>query len=241
MQLAIPIRGAEFFVKLSTLFSTVYGTMMDSSFGGLFILYLLLKIVEACALTIILPTAIIMRSLSFVGPQLRRTSNLFLAMAIGFYFVLPMMIVLNSYVAGCLNIKTGSASVACSYPFFSTYLQSYTTLTAPSSLFTTGTAFPVNSEILPGFATGASIPLSFYSAAFPGSWGQSLSELLTTMTAGQSAALQYGTEVAGYLFLGIVLMALDLGVTAGFIMGIAKGLDSMSSGNMFGGGPFFGG
>ncbi len=64
---------------------------------------------------------------------------------------------------------------------------------------------------------------------------------METIINGGGVALQYGTQVAGYLFLGIVLIALDLGVTAGFIVGITKGLDAIGSGNAFGGGPFFGG
>ena len=233
----IPLQGATFFIKLSVLFSTVYGAMMDTSFGGLFILFLMLKIIEATALTVVAPVAILMRSLSFTGPQLRRTSNLFLAIAIGFYFVLPLMILLNVYVASCLNLGTGSVTGTCSYPYFSAYLQGYKALTPQASLFTTGTTVPLNSQMLPSFASGISLPLSFYSAAFPGGGSQ----LMETIINGGGVALQYGTQVAGFLFMGIVLIALDLGVTAGFIVGITKGLDAISSGNAFGGGPFFGG
>jgi hypothetical protein len=230
----IPLQGATFFIKLSVLFSTVYGAMMDTSFGGLFILFLMLKIIEASALTVVAPVAILMRSLSFTGPQLRRTSNLFLAIAIGFYFVLPLMILLNAYVASCLNLGTAGT---CSYPYFSAYLQGYKPLAPQASLFTTGTTVPLNSQMLPSFASGFSLPLTFYSAAFPGGFGQ----LMETIINGGGVALQYGTQVAGYLFMGIVLIALDLGVTAGFIVGITKGLDAIGSGNAFGGGPFFGG
>jgi hypothetical protein len=234
----IPIWGAGFFREISMLFSTVYAGALDASFGGLFILFLLLKIIEACALTIVVPTAILMRTIPFAGPQLRRTSNLLLAMAVGFYFVFPTMVVLNNYVASCLSLKVGVAQAACAnYPFL-TYLKGYVMPMAPSSLFTSGTTYPVSSSVLPSFASGSiSIPLSFFSAGLNGGFIQ----ILSTAINGGAVALQYGTQVAAYVFLGIVLIALDLGVTAGFIIGISKGLDSISSGNAFGAGPFFGG
>ena len=145
-----------FFGKFSALFTgpTGYMGMLDVSFGGLFILFLGLKIVEASALTIVAPIAIVMRSLSFMGPQLRRMSNLFLAMAIGFYFVLPLMIVLNSYVASCLNIGASIPQATCNYPFFSAYMQGYNLPATSTSLFTSSTQYPVNSQVLPSFASG---------------------------------------------------------------------------------------
>jgi len=238
VSLGIPIWGAAFFRELSMLFSTIYAGALDSSFGGLFILFLVLKITEACAMTIVVPTAILMRTLPFMGPQLRRTSNLLLAMAIGFYFVFPMMVVFNNYVASCLSLKVGVAQTACAnYPFL-TYLEGYAAPAAPSSLFTSGTTYPVSSGALPSFASGSlSIPLTFFGAGLSGGFGQ----IITAAINGGAVALQYGTQVAAYVFLGIVLMALDLGVTAGFIIGISKGLDSIASGNAFGAGPFFGG
>jgi hypothetical protein len=236
IELGLPATGSIFFSTISGLYTASYGAMLDASFSGLFILFLLLQIVEAGALTIVAPVAILLRSLSFMGPQFRRTSNLFLAMAIGFYFVFPLMLVSNMYVASCLNINTGVANPpACSYPYFSAYTQGYTLPKMSASLFTSSTQYPISSSALPSYASGGlSLPASFYGPAFAGS-GQFVTEMIN----GPSVAMQYGSEVAGYLFLAIVMVALDLGVTAAFIMGISKGLDSI--GNVFGGGPFFGG
>ena len=226
-----------FFSKISTLFTGVYVGMLDATFAGLFILFLLLKIIEAGALTVVAPIAILMRSLSFMGPQLRRTSNLFLGMAIGLYFVLPLMVAFNSYVASCLNISTGIVQPVCSYPYFSDYLKPYVLPAMSTSIFTSSTTYPIDSTQLPGFVgSGAAMPISIYTPALNmGQFGQFISIIFE----GPTLALQYGTLVAGYLFLGIVLVALDIGVTAGFVIGISKGLDSI--GNVFGGGPFFGG
>lgn len=240
IKLDIPMTGSAFFGAMSKLYVGSYAAMLDVSFAGLFILFLLLQMIQAGALTIVAPTALIMRSLSFLGPQLRRTSNIFLALAIGFYFVFPLMVVSNIYMASCLNINTGMTQTAkCSYPYFSAYLQGYNIPTASVSLFTSTTQYPISSGVLPTFAQGGlagmlSIPASFYGPVFTGS-----GQFVSLMFHGPDVAMQYGTEVAGYLFLSIVLIALDLGVTAAFVMGISRGLDSI--GNVFGGGPFFGG
>jgi hypothetical protein len=235
VQLVYGYGGYLFYGKLSLLFTGMYGVMLDTAFGGLFLLFLALEIIEASALTVIAPVAIIMRSLPFMGPQLRRTSNLFLAMAMGFYFVFPLMVLLNSYVASCLSINTGMAQASCSYPLsFSQYLQGYTIPATSTSILSSSNAYPVNSLALPGITGGGwNLPLSFY-----GPWLGNLGQLFLLIVS-PNMALNYGTQVAGYLFLGIVLVALDLGVTAGFIIGLSKGLDSI--GNVFGSGPVFGG
>ncbi|VVB77175.1 Uncharacterised protein [uncultured archaeon] len=236
--IVFPADASAFFYKFASLFASFYGGMLNASFGGLFILFLALPIIEASALTVIAPTALIMRSLSFMGPQLRRTSNLFLAIAIGFYFVLPLMIALNSYIAGCLNISTGLTHPACNYPYFTQYFGGYSLPTMSSSLLTSAPSMPIDSGALPSFVTGSySLPVSYYGSMFS-SLGSTV-QLLRLLPFGYQVAEEYGTQVAGYLFLGIVLVAIDLGVTAGFIMGIAKGLDSIA--NLFGTGPFFGG
>ena len=226
----------DLFTKFSALFFTLVDTMAIS-FGGLFILFVMLPIISATALTVVAPTALLMRSLSFMGPQLRRTSNLFLAMAIGFYFVLPLMIGTNAYVASCLNIYASPSQPSCNYPFFPGYTGPYTLFSvSTSSLFGSGATYPLSSSNLPSFANGISVPLSFFGSAFLSTSG--LGQLFTIIFNGPQLAAQYASATAAYVFMGIIMVALDLGVTVGFIMGIARGLDSLGR---FSGGSFFGG
>jgi hypothetical protein len=229
----------DLFLNFSALFTGLADTLA-LSFGGLFVLFLLLPIISATALTVVAPTALLLRSLSFMGPQLRRTSNLFLAIAIGFYFVLPLMIGTNAYIASCLSIYASASQPSCNYPFFSPYIVPYTLFSvSTSSLFGSGVQAPLSSSNLPGFGSGGilgafSIPFSIYGT----SAGTTITGIWNLVFNAPGVATKAASQVAAYFFMGIVLVALDLGVTAAFVMGINRGLNALGR---FSGGSFFGG
>jgi hypothetical protein len=221
-------------------YTNTYGILLALSFGGLFILFLLIPIVEAGAMTVLAPLSMIFRSLSFVGPQLRKTSNLMLAMAIGLYFVLPLTIGFDSYVAGCMGIGLGIQPVPlCSnyLPLFSQYLNGYSLNAVPSSLFTSPVPTSINatSSTIPGSVIdqigSLGVPTTFFGKAW------NLNNVISNLTGAPDVAAGYGQKVAAYLFLGIVLFAVDSAITIGFVAGLARGLDAM--GNLFGVGGFW--
>jgi hypothetical protein len=224
----------------SGIFTNMYGSLIATSFGGLFILFIAMPIIEAGAMTVLAPLSIIFRSFSFVGPQLRKTSNLLLAMAIGLYFILPLTITFDSYIAGCLGIGLGIKPVPlCSdYPsLFSQYLTGYSVNSVSPSLFTSPVSNSLNT-------TGSIVPNSIInqvgSMAVPTNfWGKALNlnGFYANLTDAPGVTATYGKIVASYLFLGIVLLAIDSAITLGFVAGLARGLDAMS--NLFGVGGFW--
>jgi len=220
------------FSAYSGIFTTTYGTLLSLSFGGLFILFLMLPIIRAGALTVVAPLSIIFRSIGFAGPQLRKTANTFLAISIGFYFVLPLMVAFDIYVASCLNIGLGIKPVACSYPF-SSFLGGYNVTTLDITMFTSQATLPMGSQNAPSFASGINLPTSFYATSI----GSNMGQFFQSFFDAPSVAAEYGQKIAAYVFMSIVLIALDLAITAGFIAGLAKGLDAMNG--LFGTGGFW--
>ncbi|MDE1854811.1 MAG: hypothetical protein KGH57_00615 [Candidatus Micrarchaeota archaeon] len=217
----------------------VYAALLMVSFAPLFILFLILPMIQAAALTVVVPVALIMRSLSFVGPKIRETSNLFLALAIGFYFVLPLTIAFNVYMASCMNIGlVSSLNVQCSYPLPSSVqvlLTPYQLPQAPSTLFSSqGQSLVLNN--VPYLSQGFNL-LGAYGlnpgTAFPGA-----QNILSYIWNAPTLTAQQGESIAVYLYLGIVLIAVDMAITVGFINGIGKGLNSLSG--LFGTEPLLG-
>ncbi len=210
------------YLSYSTLFVDLYGTLTVLTFGGLFMLWLLLFFIYSISLTLVVPIAIIARSFGFVGPKLREASEQLLAIAIAFYFILPIMISFNSYAVGWMYANNNPAFVcangACNP------LNSLT----PSSLFTQGT---VNT----GGFFDIGLPLNLINL---GSGGMSWANL-NTLLAAPTAAQNFAAVIAEYMFEGVVLLALDFAVTLGFAVGLAKGLNAISG--LISSGPVWGG
>jgi hypothetical protein len=234
VQLSFSTNIDVLFSEYAGVFTVVYGPLLAAAFGGLFILIILLPIIEAGALTVIAPIAIVFRSLSFMGPQLRRTSNVLLALAIGFYFVLPLTIALDSYISGCLGIGLGINAAPCAYPF-ATSVTGYSVNAISPSLFGSSSSLPVNSLSVPNLAGlgGLSLPTNFYF----GSIGSNLDQFFTIFVNAPVVTAGYGKTVAAYFFVSILLIAIDMAITVGFVTGLAKGLDAIS--NVFGSGGFW--
>ncbi len=228
------------FGEYAGLFTGIYGGFLGLSFAALFIIALSLPIIEAVSLTVLLPISIVFRALAFTGPQLRKVSNQMLAVAVGLYFVLPLTLAFNIYVANCLNIGQGIQAVPCAgYPFA---LSGYSVNSLSSSLFSSNcppsvTTCSVQSSALPGFASSllsTGIPWSFYSSAGVGGVGQ----FFTAMFDAPAVAANYAQSTAAYLFLSIVLIAIDMAITVGFMSGLANALDYVNS--LFTSGGFWG-
>lgn len=229
----------DLYTKFSGYFLDLLTAALSVAFGGIFILFIMLLIIRDTALILVAPVALLMRSLSFMGPRLRQTSNLFLAMAIGLYFVLPLMIATNAYVASCLKIYTSASAPSCNYPFFSSYLGEYSILTmSPSTLFGSNIQYPLNSAYLPGFLGQVTVPISILGPALLSPSATGIPQIFELIFNAPGVAATYASNVAAYFLMGVVLVALDLGITAGFIAGITKGLGALER---FSGGPFFGG
>ncbi|MGC8699455.1 MAG: hypothetical protein ACP5RK_00405 [Candidatus Micrarchaeia archaeon] len=185
-----------------------YNAFVVLTFGMLFLQFIALFIVKGIMLTVVLPVAIAMRSLSFLGPKLREAANSFLALAIAFYFVYPLTFVMDSYIMNwtyCSN----PAMTSCN-PYYSSYPLAYTANSVPaSSLFAANPNYNA-------FGFSVSMPANFYGSLL--SSGIPLYEILyAPATIGIIAQ-----EVSDFVFQGIFLMAIDMGITVAFAINLTK-------------------
>ncbi len=218
--------------------TTTYTGLMVVTFGILFTLWILLPLIEALALPLILPVALIMRTVPFAGPRLREAADSFIAIAIAFFFVLPMTITMNSYViiwlsCGSMGSINGPIAAPADCNPFVTYTGSN-----PLPTLNTDNFFQGNNP--PDLGSPFDIPFTFLGGVLSGSGGI-FSFILSGLKSLYSLPYtidMYGVAVAWYLFEGIVLVALDLAITIGFAQGLTKGLGAISG--IVGAGPFWG-
>jgi hypothetical protein len=219
-----------------------YGSILDAllapiivvTFGLLFVVFLMLPAIEALALTLIIPVAMIMRSLAFTGPRLREASNVLIAISVAFYFVFPMTLAMNFYVVNWTYCINGGL---CN-PYAS-YLGNYQINTLPISKLFNGPEV----QNISGVSLGGqplSLPYNFYGDIISSNGGLAATAKLVAsgLTNVPNLINGYVQETAQYLFQAIFLMALDVGITIGFALGLNKGLDTL--GQMLGVGPFWG-
>ncbi len=196
--------------------------------GVLFIVFFLLIIFESISLTVLVPVALAMRSLAFTGPRLRSASNAFLALGIGMYFVFPLTIASNSYIANCLNLNafvpslsggppSSSQTVGCiglskaEYKGISPYLPSISIPT--SSLFESGGSLDFLTNFWSSATFAGNIPVV---------------GIIFNLANAYNTINSYANTIAAYMLLSVILISLDLAITIGFSVGLARGLDSLA-------------
>ena len=202
------------------------------AFGVLFIIYLILPLISALALTVIVPLALVMRSIPFAGPKLRESSDTFLSLAIGFYFILPLALLMNSYIVTWIYC-TGPSTFCNPY-------QQYTSVYQLGAL-PTSALFSQSSQ---GIASGGplsaiALPTSFFSSGVSNQGGffSVLNQILQIMFEIPKFVIADGLKTAEYVFEGVFLIGLDLAITLAFSQGLTKGLNSV--GKLIGVGPFW--
>jgi hypothetical protein len=218
--------------------TSTFLALIAVTFGILFMVYLLLPFIQQLAFTVVLPVALIMRSIPFAGPNLRQTSDTFLALAIGFYFIFPLTLLLNNFImtwvySPCTPV--GNPPVLCN-PYYE-YTGAYYISNLPTdALFSTQPQNIVGN----GFLGGTNLPDNFYNGGFQGlgGLGSGIEEILKNLYDLPNIIIMYAKETAQFLFQGIFLVGLDLAITVGFAVGLSKGLSSV--GRMLGVGPFWG-
>ena len=223
---------SKILLSMSTLVTDL-SVVIVATFGLLFIIFILLPLINATAFPLLIPVALVVRTIGFAGPQLREASDQLIALAIGFYFILPLAITTNAYIMTWLFC--GIPTQACN-PYMN-YVGSYSLANLPSSSsFLSQNPGAISNANLFGVSLPINLFLGFYGTGFSagGSGGDLVSEIQALFTEVLDApAFLSGLigQVAQYMFQGIVLIAIDLGVTTSFIIGIYKSLSSLS--NMF--------
>ena len=220
----------QIFYAYSEIFSTIYASLVVVTFGLLLILFLLLPVIQATALTIVVPVALILRVLPFMGPRLRMASDSILALAIAFYFVLPLVLALNAYVVNWMFTPCPTGGTNCNV--YQSYLGTDQLTSIPLyPLFQSNT---VSASQLCGtgtLCTFGNLQVNFFNPFSIGTYGS----VLTNLASVPQQYVRLGDGVSEYLFEGIVLLAIDTAIVMGFAQGLAKGLGAIS--NIVGAGP----
>ena len=227
-------------------------TLVVVAFGVIFVIYMFLPIIQAMALTIVVPLTLILRSVPFAGPRLREAADSIMGLAIGFYFILPLVLILNQYIITWLYtpciIQTSLNGIASTHPQFLLcnpyygFTGSYKLINIPVDSFFTSSpsslASGVQSVGIAGLANGATT--SFFSGAISGAGGAGplIQKIFSSLFGLPQVIIAYAQEVSQYLFEGIVLIGIDMAITIGFAQGLSKGFGSVS--RIIGSGPFWG-
>lgn len=198
--------------------------------GIIFVIYLTLPVVSSIALTVVVPTAIAMRMVPFLGPKVREVSDTFLSIAIAAYFIFPLMIVMNSLLVSYLYTPCGATVSACNP--YSSYLNSYPLNNLPvSSLFNT-----------PPSSLGGvfSMPANFFAGITTGTGGMlgAIELLFKNIIMFPQVLVGFSQDVALFAFQGVFLIGLDVLVTVAFAQALTRGLNSVSA--YVSGGGFWG-
>jgi len=210
----------ELYGAYAGLFLGVFGTFALAIYSMLFILFISLPIIQAIALTVVLPVAILVRLFAFTGPKLREVSNTFLALAIGMFFVFPLTIAFDSYVANCMGLL-GTSSQSCNLVPASvlSYLSATPITISQSALFNIK---PVS------LSSQLTITSTVYQSVFTSGGAPGIG-LLTLLVTAPQLSFNFSNLIAEYVFVGIVLIGIDFLITVGFISGINKGLNAISN------------
>jgi len=208
--------------SLSGLYMAIFSPLLVTTIGTLFIMYLLLPIIQAAAFIVVLPIALIMRSIAYTSGRngLRSAANAVIALAIAFYFIYPLTIALDNYMISQI-FSTSNPE----YP----YLHETMVLNnlAPS-LFTSQVQSSSTTEYN-SLGVNLHLPSIFTMWQNLGAFGilQGYSFIFTV----PADANYLVTAMAQYFFISIVLFAIDLMITLAFAISLSKALDSSFSTN----------
>ncbi|MDE1810963.1 MAG: hypothetical protein KGH66_02905 [Candidatus Micrarchaeota archaeon] len=200
------------FTNLVDMLLGLFSPMLTLAISSLLIQYITLPFLQYTGFAIILPVAIIMRSFAFTSGELRNASNALLAIAIAGYVVYPLTIAFNAYVVNWVF----SASNPSAHYLMLTYTLNNLD---PTSFFSQAVPSGVTNSYSP-FDTstlGSFVTLLYNSAAnsFPIPINGSIASLQSLIN-----------NIAEFLFVGVVLFALDIAMTVGFAIGLSKALNA---------------
>jgi hypothetical protein len=194
-------------------FFAVLAPLVTLTVGMLFLQYLALPIIQYTAFVVLLPIAIALRSLSFTGGRLRSTANAVLAIAIALYIIYPLTIAFDSYAVSWI-FSPSNPEYGCTSCLGSTYALA----SLPTSLFSN---IPLSGEVTLG---PVSVPLSVLSNFLGSSAGTYLTSLSPPVMMSQLHTLI--TQISQFIFIAVVLFAVNISITIGFAMGLTRALDS---------------
>jgi hypothetical protein len=236
VSLALPV-GTDLstpYSILSGLFMDILSPMVMLGVGIMLIQYLILVISQASAFAIILPIALIMRLLPFGGANMRYAANSMIAIAIALYIVYPVMVVFDSYFIHWLftPCAIGATNTAACNPEAGYLLITYSHDNLNSLFSSTSCSFTFNLPFIPfslpicpsdffGFMMQLDNAVSSLPGAIPfvGIVNASGDQIIQ--------GVQYiALSISEFMFIVVVLFAVNMTVALGFAVGLAKALES---------------
>lgn len=207
---------------ISTLLLAFFAPLLITALAMLFVQWLALPVIQATAFVIVLPVALAMRSFAYAaaGPGLRSAANTVLAIAIAAYIIYPLAVSFDPCIMSWLYGHQSCISMGGSSPGsnpLSQYLSPYTVSSLPPGLFssTQSSSYQTSFGPLPVPAIGTLISTAV-SLGFPG---------LDPFVVLDDMQMLID-DTAQFIFVGVVLFAIDVGITVAFAMGLTRALNS---------------
>ncbi len=207
---------------ISTLLLGFFAPLLITALAMLFVQWLALPVIQATAFVVVLPVALAMRSFAYAaaGPGLRSAANTVLAIAIAAYIIYPLAVSFDPCIMSWLYGHQSCLSMGGSSPGsnpLSQYLAPYTVSSLPPGLFssTQSSSYQTSLGPLPVPAIGTLISTAV-SLGFPGLDPIIVLDDMQTLV----------NDTAQFIFVGVVLFAIDVGITVAFAMGLTRALNS---------------
>lgn len=213
---------------LSALFLDVLSPLIILGIGIMLLQYLFLVISQATAFVLILPVALVMRSIAFSGANLRPAANSLLAIAIALYIIYPLMIVFNSYVLHWMftpcNAATQLNPLSCNpSALYLQYTYDHDNLEGVLGNQCTATSFSIFGLPIAVPSCGSALG---YLESLPGVLANTFSAIVFYTGDETILGIQYILlEISEFMFIVIVMFAIDITVTLGFAMGLTRALN----------------
>lgn len=195
----------------------VFSPIVTIAIGALFIQWLALPVIAAVAFTVVLPVALIVRSIAYSGAGsygLRQAANAAIAICIAVYIIYPLTIALDSSITNWIFSQQNP-----SYMYLNSVL-TFTTIPSSSFFSALGNATKLSNANLP-----SNIGKTEISSILSKSQSLGLKSLFEPWTVPQQA--QYIiNSVSQFLFVSIILFALNMAITLAFAQSLARALNS---------------
>ena len=198
---------------IADLYMDLFSPILVITIGMLFLQYLALPLIKLTAFTLLLPVAIIIRSIAYTGAGgsgLRNVANAVLALAIALYLIYPLTIALDAYMVHWIFSVQNPL-----YPYLN---MGFTLTQLPSTFFSSASSS--SPSTLP-FGIAAPSELSLISGV--SSLGLSgVYNPYTPITISNSIV----NLMSQFIFIGVILFALNIAITVAFAMSLTKALNT---------------
>jgi hypothetical protein len=206
------------FDSLSFLYLEIFGPILALAIGALFLQYLAIPVIQYMAFAVMLPAALIMRSIPFGGQGLRATANIVLAIAIALYLIYPMTIAFDAWAMHWIYSTANPLS-----PYLAVIPNS--NFSAPNNFLK---IIPSGQSVF-GYAV-PSIAGVFQTLFLGSGFAKTYLPNINPTKIAQQGVL-FSTMIAKYVFESIVLFGINLAITIGFAASLADALTKGVEGN----------